>query len=97
METEPANGCAMAQAISHWPGVHSGPVHVTSLAETIAMAQVSLPVLQFSPSVSFHQCCTLLSKEVQAKVRSLHTQHCSFGYRMALHRTLLSHCQYSKY
>jgi hypothetical protein len=59
---------------SHWPGVHPGPVHVTSLARTMAMAQVSLPVLQFSPSVSFHQCCTLtlilaplLSKEETGK------------------------------
>jgi len=59
METEPVKGCALAQAISHWPGVHPGPVHVTSVAETMATAQVSLPVLQFSPSVSFHQCCML--------------------------------------
>lgn len=60
METEPANSCALAQTVSHWSGVHPGPVHVTSPAEAMAMAQFSLPLLQFSPSVSFHQCCTHL-------------------------------------
>jgi hypothetical protein len=56
------------------PGVHPGPVHVTFLAETMAMAQVSLPVLHFSPSVAIRQCCTLtllliplLSKEETGK------------------------------
>jgi hypothetical protein len=54
METEPSSGRAKNWTVSHWPGVNPGAVHLTSLAETVAMAHVCLAVLHCSPAVSLH-------------------------------------------
>jgi hypothetical protein len=45
---------------SHHRGVGSTPVDVGFVGNELAMGQFMFPVLQFSLSTSFHQCCIFI-------------------------------------